>query len=104
MRSIIVDAARRRMAQKRGGARVDIPLTERLAPGVERDVELLSLDQALEQMRKHRPRQVQIVELHYFAGFGFAEVGEFLGCSERTAKREWERARAFLHARLSSEN
>lgn len=103
MRSIVVDAARRRSAQKRGGGERELTLTERLAPSADRDVEVLSLDQALEQMRARRPRQVEIVELHYFAGFGFAEIGALLECSERTAKREWERARAFLHARLSSE-
>jgi RNA polymerase sigma factor (TIGR02999 family) len=104
MRSIVVDAARRRNALKRGGPQREITLTERLAPSADADVEVLSLDQALEHMRARRLRQVEIVELHYFAGFGFAEIGELLECSERTAKREWERARAFLHARLSAES
>lgn len=101
MRSIIVDAARRRTAKKRGGHERDITLTERLAPSADPDVEVLSLDQVLESMRQRRPRQVEVVELHYFAGFGFAEIGALLDCSERTAKREWERARAFLHAKLA---
>lgn len=101
MRSIIVDAARRRTALKRGGKERDITLTDHLAPSVDQDVEVLSLDQVLEGMREHRPRQVEVVELHYFAGFGFAEIGVLLECSERTVKREWERARAFLHARLA---
>lgn len=103
MRGIVVDAVRRRTALKRGGAQREITLTERLAPSAAQDEEVLSLDQALEQMRVRRPRQVEIVELHYFAGFGFAEIGQLLDCSERTAKREWERARAFLHARLSAD-
>lgn len=104
MRGIVVDAARRRSALKRGGQQCEVTLTERLAPSADPDVEVLSLDQALEQMRVRRPRQVEIVELHYFAGLGFAEIGQLLECSERTAKREWERARAFLHARLSAES
>jgi RNA polymerase sigma factor (TIGR02999 family) len=103
MRSIMVDAARARAASKRGGGAPAITLTERLLPVAEHDIEVLSLDQVLEEMRERRPRQVEIVELHYFAGFGFAEIGELLECSERTVKREWERARAYLHARLSVE-
>lgn len=103
MRSIAVDAARRRNALKRGGPQREVTFTDHLAPSIDMDTEVLSLDQVLEQMRTRRPRQVEIVELHYFAGFGFAEIGELLECSERTAKREWERARAFLHARLAAE-
>jgi RNA polymerase sigma factor (TIGR02999 family) len=103
MRSIIVDAARRRTAKKRGGKERDITLTDRLAPSADRDAEVMSLDQVLDEMRERRSRQVEVVELHYFAGFGFAEIGQLLACSERTVKREWERARAFLHARLAAE-
>lgn len=102
MRSIIVDAARRRTALKRGGAERDLTLEDWLAPSADADVDLLTLDQVLDTMRARRPRQVEVVELHYFAGFGFAEIAELLACSLRTVKREWERARAYLHAQMSA--
>lgn len=104
MRSIVVDAARRRQAGKRGGGEADLTLTERMLPGTGHDVELLSLDQVLDAMRAQRPRQVEVVELHYFAGCGFGEIAGLFGCSERTVKRDWERARAYLHARLAPED
>jgi len=100
MRSIVVDAARRRHALKRGGMQADLTLTDRLMPHIAADDEVLALDAALELLREHSPRQMEVVELRYFAGFGFAEIAELHGSSERTAKREWERARAFLYAQL----
>lgn len=100
MRCIAVDAARRRKAQKRGGATPDVTFTARLVPQQDTDTELLALDEAMGRLQHRQPRQARVVELHYFAGFGFAEVGELLGISECTAKRDWARARAYLHVQL----
>lgn len=100
MRSVVVDATRRRTAQKRGGGQSAITLTDRIAPQVAVDDELLALDDALDRLRERNPRQSEVVELHYFAGLPFADIAELHGHSERTAKRDWERARAFLYAQL----
>ncbi|MDN5924218.1 MAG: ECF-type sigma factor [Xanthomonadales bacterium] len=101
MRSIAVDSARHRRAAKRGGGVANVTLTERMAPKLEADDELLALDEALTLLRERQPQQAQVVELHYFAGFGFAEIAALQASSERTVKREWQRARAFLHAQLA---
>jgi RNA polymerase sigma factor (sigma-70 family) len=62
---------------------------------------VLALHDGLDALDQVNPRQRELVELRYFAGLEFAEVAELLECSERTAKREWERARAFLYAQLA---
>jgi len=103
MRTIVIDQARRRSAAKRGGAGTDVSLDAvsfQLAdPGS--DEQLMALDESLNQLNVVNPRQREVVELHYFGGLPFPALAELLGCSERTAKREWERARAFLHAQLA---
>ena len=97
MRWIVVDHARRRNADKRGGGLAPVTLSERMAAGTE-SAEVLALHDSLEALDQINPRQRELVELRYFIGLKFAEVAELLECSERTAKREWERARAFLYA------
>lgn len=100
MRWIVVDHARRRHAEKRGGGISPVTLSERLVAGAE-SAEVLALHEGLEALDQVNPRQREVVELRYFIGLEFAEVAELLACSERTAKREWERARAFLYAQLA---
>lgn len=100
MRWIIVDQARRRSASKRGGGMAEVTLTERLS-GKSQGEEVLALHEALDALDAISPRRREIVELRYFGGFEFHEVAELLGCSERTAKREWAHARAFLHVWLA---
>jgi len=102
MRWIIVDQARRRNADKRGGGMAAVTLTERLAAMPE-DAEVLALHDCLDVLDRLDPRRREVVEMRYFVGLEFSEVAELLGCSERTAKREWARARAFLHAMLSEQ-
>ena len=114
MRWIMVDHARKRGAEKRGGGMVAVTLTERLAEVPEeeevldeavalspqREEEVLALHESLDVLDRLDPRRRELVELRYFIGLEFSEVAELLGCSERTAKREWARARALLHAML----
>lgn len=104
MRCIVLDHARRRHAERRGGGAAPLTLGEQHADTNESglDSDLLSLDQAMNRLDTFDERQRQVVELHFFAGLSFFDIGELLECSERTAKREWERARAFLHAELDS--
>lgn len=101
MRWIVVDHARRRGADKRGGGLIAITLDEALAGSEAADTTVLALHEGLDALAQINPQQRQVVELHYFAGLKFAEIAELLQCSERTVHREWERARAFLHALLS---
>lgn len=100
MRWSVVDHARRRSADKRGGGHVQVTLSECLAAETDDD-ELLALHDALELLDRINPRRREIVELRYFIGLEFAEVAELLGCGESTAKREWAQARAFLHGVLA---
>jgi RNA polymerase sigma factor (TIGR02999 family) len=102
MRAIWIDHVRRGTALKRGGAVQDLPLdmAEWVPDSMQSSEESLALDQALDRLDTLNRRQREVVELHYFAGLEFAEIAELLDCSERTAKREWERARAFLYTQM----
>jgi RNA polymerase sigma factor (TIGR02999 family) len=101
MRGVIIDHARRRSAAKRGGPGDDIALdAAAFELGEATDAELLALDDALHALERIDPQLREIVELRFFAGYEFEHISEVFDCSLRTAKRHWERARAFLHARL----
>jgi RNA polymerase sigma factor (TIGR02999 family) len=101
MRHIIVDHLRSGSAMKRGGNQISITLTENLAG--EGDVtNLLDLDRALDELDQIRPLQRELVELRFFAGLPMTEIAELLEMSDRSAWREWDKARAFLHARIDS--
>jgi RNA polymerase sigma factor (TIGR02999 family) len=105
MRHVVVDYARRRDAAKRSGEMVRIEVGGPGEPAAEEDgrltEDLLALDAALGRLEAESPRLARLVELHFFAGLGFAEAGEVQGLTERTAKRDWRKARAFLLAELS---
>jgi RNA polymerase sigma factor (TIGR02999 family) len=103
MRAIVIDHARRRSACKRGGSNADLALDDLPfeIPGAADDDRLLALDEALGRLNGINARQHEVVEFRYFAGLEFSEIAELLDCSERTAKREWERARAFLYAQMA---
>jgi len=105
MRHVVVDYARKRDAAKRSGELVRIEVGGPNEPAAETDArltgDLLALDAALEHLEAESPRLARLVELRFFAGLGFAEIGEVLGYNERTAKRDWRKARAFLLAELA---
>ena len=101
MRSVVVDYARQRMARKRGGDlhRVtDLP--EDLEGGVRLDEDTLALDTALNRLAAVDTRLAQVVELRYFAGLSELEIAELLERSERSIRRDWQKARIFLLASL----
>ncbi len=101
MRSVLVDYARQRKAQKRGGDlhRVtDLP--EDLQGGVRLDEELLGLDTALTRLAAVDQRLAHVVELRYFAGLSEGEIAELLQRSERSIRRDWQKAKLFLLASL----
>ncbi|MEO6872539.1 MAG: sigma-70 family RNA polymerase sigma factor [Chthoniobacterales bacterium] len=100
MRRILVDHARRRGAEKRGGEWEKLEMDESLLPNDERNLDLIALDDALQDLMKFDPRQSQVVELRFFGGLTNEEVGEVLDISPRTVKREWRVARAWLHREI----
>lgn len=101
MRQILVDRARRRNAQKRGaGAAIELLDEEHVGTGASPE-EILGIDRALEKLEELDPRLVRLVELRYYAGLSVEETAEALAVSERTVKRDWRRARAFLFEQLS---
>jgi RNA polymerase sigma factor (TIGR02999 family) len=97
MRRVLVDHARRRMAGKRGRGWSRTTLSGQVSPTETYSEELLALDEALGQLQ---PRQRQVVELRFFTGLTEAEIGEVLDVSERTVRREWVKARAWLYSEL----
>lgn len=100
MRHILVDYARRRTAGKRGGPERDVTLDD-MQPGViARADEILAIDQALGSLAELNERLARLVELRFFGGLSVAETAEVLEVSERTVKRDWRKARAFLYRML----
>jgi RNA polymerase sigma-70 factor, ECF subfamily len=100
MRQILIDHARGRLRDKRGGAPVVLPLNEALVFSPEHSEELVKLDEALVRLAKLDARQSQIVELRFFGGLNVEETAEFLGISPKTVKRDWAVAKAWLHGEL----
>jgi RNA polymerase sigma factor (TIGR02999 family) len=97
MRGLTIDYVRRRRAKKRGG---EFHLTtpgEEAAGGDGAAEPLERLSEALEKLAESEPDLAQLVDLHFFCGFAFAEVAELKGVSERTIRREWRSARLLLH-------
>lgn len=102
MRQIVVDHARRRLAHKRGAGAFTVALDEGHISADERADELLALDAALDSLRAVDERLCRVVELHFFGGLSFEETAQVLSLSPRTLKRDWRKARAFLHGALAS--
>jgi RNA polymerase sigma factor (TIGR02999 family) len=100
MRQIMVDHARRRGAQKRGGPGIALPWHDSEVEGGYDPAMLVALDQRLTQMESLDPRLVRLVELRSFAGMELDEIADLLGVNLRTAQRDWKRARAWLSTSL----
>ncbi len=102
MRQILVDYARTKNRQKRGGDEVQVPLEEALVIATtEKNIDLTELDEALMRLEKIDARQSRVVELRYFGGLSLEETAEALHISRATAAREWSMARAWLHRELT---
>ena len=99
MRGLLIDYVRSRQAQKRGGAfQITSLPTELPAGGAAEDLE--GIGEALEALGAVEPRLAQLVDLKFFCGFSFAEIAELQGISERTAQRDWDKARILLHKHI----
>ena len=100
MRQVLIEAARRRKADKRGGGALAITFDDGLQESTTCDDELLALDEALEQLARLEPRQAEMVESRFFGGLDVSETAQLLQVSEATILRDWRAARAWLAGEL----
>ena len=105
MRRILVERARRKRRDKRGGGaeHVDVAELEIAAPPGNEE-EALAVHEALDRLAAHGVRKAEVVKLRYFVGFSFEETAEVLGISVPTAKRDWAYARAWLHQEIGPDH
>jgi RNA polymerase sigma factor (TIGR02999 family) len=104
MRRVLIDIARRRRAERRGGVgAVRVPLEDVDAPAHERGPDLLAVDEALDRLAANDPRKAAVVELRFFGGLSMEETADTLGLSLRTANNDWAFARAWLYQALTGD-
>jgi RNA polymerase sigma factor (TIGR02999 family) len=102
MRRILIEKARSKQSQKRGGGCTRRPLEPAQVAFPEHAEESLALDEALSQLKESHPRLAELVKLRYYAGLTIKQAAQVLGISPRTADSDWAYARAWLLARLSA--
>jgi len=102
MRDILVDHARKRMANKRGGQQLRLSLSQAERLGHKPEVELLALDDALTELAVTNPQHSRVVELRFFGGLTIAETAQTMNLSHATTERYWSFARAWLRRELST--
>lgn len=98
MRFVLIDYARSRTAQKRGGKSEDIPLDAVQLAVDKRSAELEALDEALQLLAKHNERLEKLVELKFFGGLNYQEIAGIMNLSQRTVRRDWQRARTWIYS------
>jgi RNA polymerase sigma factor (TIGR02999 family) len=103
MRQVLIEAARRRRAEKRGGGYVFVTLDESIDASVTSPEDVLALDAALDDLAGMNPRQALMVECRFFGGLELVEIAELLDVSESTIVRDWRAARAWLAHELRQE-
>ena len=101
MQRILVEHARARGRDKRGGGMKRVDLDSSLAAGSDPDAMVLALDELLEKLGEHDPQKAELVRMRYFAGLTVEEAAEALGISVATAERHWAFARSWLYSRLA---
>ncbi|HEV8210314.1 MAG TPA: ECF-type sigma factor [Vicinamibacterales bacterium] len=103
MRSVIVDAVRERQAQRRGGDLSELTLDTQVAAELPSgEDEVLRVHEALLALEQAEPRLAQVVEMRYFGGYSELEIAEVLGVTERTVRRDWDKARLLLMSALKT--
>jgi RNA polymerase sigma factor (TIGR02999 family) len=100
MRGLIIDHARERHAQKRGGLFEITSLDTEAAENAADHRELVQIGEALDELAKIEPALAEAVDLKFFCGFSFAEIAAMRNVSERTVQRNWEKARIYLHRKI----
>lgn len=102
MRSVIVDSVRERQAERRGGDLMEVTLNTQIADGLPAgENEVIKVHEALEMLEQSEPRLAKVVEMRYFGGYSEAEIAQALDVTERTVRRDWDKARMLLLAMLS---
>jgi len=101
MRHILIDHARSRGREKRGGGAIQVSLNDALIVADEQATDILALDEALSALEQMDPQKARVVELRYFAGLTVEETAEVLNTSPRTVRREWRRAKAWLYRMMA---
>jgi RNA polymerase sigma factor (TIGR02999 family) len=102
MRRLLVDSARKRNSQKRGGGRAQVTLDDNINATVGSDADFVALDDAMKLLAELNPRHSKIIELRYFGGLTEEQTAEVLGVSARTVRRDWTLARAWLYRELTN--
>lgn len=102
MRRILVTHAVAKKTNKRGGEFVHLELDEAISFAGENEIDFIDLDEALNELEKFAPRQAKVVEMRFFGGLTNEEVAEFLKLDERTIKRDWRTAKAWLFEKLKN--
>jgi RNA polymerase sigma factor (TIGR02999 family) len=102
MRGLIIDYARNRRAQKRGG-QFEITSLGAEIENVADDHKLARISEALDELARAEPALAEIVDLKFFCGFSFAEIGAMRNVCERTVQRQWEKARIYLHRSIRAD-
>ncbi len=103
MRRVLVDEARKRNYEKRGGEFTHIELDETVIAADQREFDLIALDEALERLAEFAPRKSRVVEMRFFGGLSINETGVVLGVSADIVKREWRTAKLWLLHELSGD-
>ena len=102
MRGLIIDHARSRCAQKRGG-QFEITSLGNEIPNAADSRELARISETLDELAKAEPALAELVDLKFFCGFSFAEIAAMRGVSERTVQRQWEKARIYIHRSIQAD-
>jgi RNA polymerase sigma factor (TIGR02999 family) len=103
MRSVIIDSVRERQAQRRGGDLTELTLDTQVSAELPSDeAEILHVHEALLALEQAEPRLAQVVEMRYFGGYSELEIAEVLGVTERTVRRDWDKARLLLMSALKT--
>lgn len=102
MRGLIIDHARNRRAQKRGGQFEITSLPTEIEDAVD-EMKLVQISEALDELSQAEPALAEVVDLRFFCGFTFAEIAALRSTSERTVQRQWEKARIYLYCRIRTD-
>ncbi len=102
MRRVLIDHARKRLSEKRGGDAHKTTFSEMNVAAEDPDIDVIALDEAIQALETERPRLGQIVRLRYFAGTSIEETAEILEIGPATVKRDWTYARAWLYERMTN--
>jgi RNA polymerase sigma factor (TIGR02999 family) len=102
MRNIVIDFARRRSAQRRGGTGERVTLDTRMLGSGTADASVLDIDAALDELETLEPALAQVVEMRYFGGYSDTQIAAALQISDRTVRRHWDKARAFILTQLQT--